>query len=501
MSRHLDPTAVRRALAQRLGAVAATLLPDRVPGLEGDAASDAAELLADLVEHARSTDDAAATWLLLVGLTGAFPSDATIRTARRRLVQEPAGESMMWLLDQALTSFRTSDPLVELEVVADGVVVDVDYSARHDLNTGIQRVVRSTVPLWAREHELTLVAWTSWHAMRRLEPLERQRVLSWSGPLGAQQQFPEVTRVVVPWRSVVVLPEVPAPHLCAPLAALAEHSGNSVSAIGYDCIPVVSADLMPRLEPDRFVRYLTIVKHAHRIAGISASAAEEFRGFTDMLPSQGLTGPGVTECLLPVEIPADVTTTPTEPSPTPRVVVVGSHEPRKNHLAVLHAVEVLWREGLRFSVRFIGGSSWASAPFDKKVKEMQKRGRDVALGRAVGDGELWDAYRTARFSVFPSVHEGFGLPVAESLAIGTPAITSDFGSTLEIGKEGGTLLVDPRDDASLIDAMRRLLVDDELHAELVAQARAREPRTWEDYARELWDQLVLTVRDKQGSAA
>jgi glycosyltransferase involved in cell wall biosynthesis len=69
-------------------------------------------------------------------------------------------------------------------------------------------------------------------------------------------------------------------------------------------------------------------------------------------------------------------------------------------------------------------------------------------------------------------------------------ITSDFGSMKEIADAGGgALLVDPRDDHAIADAMRTLLTDDDLHAELTAQARSRPVRTWDQYAEQVWEQL------------
>ncbi|MGW6131531.1 glycosyltransferase [Cellulomonas sp. NPDC055163] len=488
-----DPTLVRAALAQRLRAAAEVLLPEQ-PEREDDAAADAAVVLERLVEHARASDGSSALWLVLVALSATYPTDDAVRASRRSIELASTSDAMLWLLETSLGRLGASgDPIAQLEVVDGGVVVDVDFSARHDLNTGIQRVVRSTMPTWDAEHDVVLVARTGSGTMRRLDEVERERVLRWSGPLGEAASTLTGARVVVPWRSVVVLPEVPAPHLCASTAALAEHSGNAVSIVGYDCIPVVSADLMPPVEPNRFVRYLTIVKHATRVSGISVSAAAEFRGFAHMLPAQGLEGPDVTECMLPVEVPAAAFDQPVVPGDLPLVVCVGSHEPRKNHLAVLHAAERLWREGLGFRLRLIGGSSWASDEFDAVVARLRRRGRAVEVGRAIGDAELWAAYREARFTVFPSLHEGFGLPVAESLAVGTPAVTSSYGSTEEIAADGGTLLVDPRDDDDLLRAMRSLLVDDALRARLSAEATQRRPRTWEDYARELWTQLVDDV--------
>jgi glycosyltransferase involved in cell wall biosynthesis len=273
------------------------------------------------------------------------------------------------------------------------------------------------------------------------------------------------------------------------LAALAQHSGSAVGLIGYDCIPAVSADLLPPEEPERFVHYLTLVKHAHRVSAISDCAAQEFAGFVAMLPAQGLTGPQVTACLLPGEPPPP--TSGPDPAPElPTVVVVGSHEPRKNHLAVLHASEVLWREGHRFAVRFIGGASWASDAFDAQVRRLRSAGRPVEVDRSVDDDALWSAYRTATFTVFTSLHEGFGLPVVESLAAGTPVVTSDLGSLAEVAAPGGAVTIDPRDDDALVAAMRALLTDEALRTRLVAEALARPARGWADYAAETWAQLT-----------
>jgi hypothetical protein len=64
----------------------------------------------------------------------------------------------------------------------------------------------------------------------------------------------------------------------------------------------------------------------------------------------------------------------------------------------------------------------------------------------------------------------------------------------EIGEGGGAMLVDTYSDAEIRDAMRRLLTDDELLQQLRAQARSRPPRTWDDYARDLWEKLVVPLR-------
>ena len=279
----------------------------------------------------------------------------------------------------------------------------------------------------------------------------------------------------------------PCPLRWRPSAALAEFSGNRVVAVGYDCIPVVSADLVPVGGASRFASYLGVVKHLRRVAAISSSAADEFQGFVDALPAQGLTGPEVVECQLPAGSGTMAEARVGAAGPT--VLVVGSFEPRKNHLAILFAAETLWREGLRFDLVLIGGMGWGDA-VPRLVSRLRRAGRPVIMRHRVDDASLRAAYASARFTVFPSLHEGYGLPVVESLAAGVPAITSNFGSMVEIAAGGGVVAIDPRDDVALTDAMRQLLTDDALIARLRTQIEGRPSRTWSDYADELWSGLV-----------
>ncbi len=80
--------------------------------------------------------------------------------------------------------------------------------------------------------------------------------------------------------------------------------------------------------------------------------------------------------------------------------------------------------------------------------------------------------------------------MAESLASGTPVITSNFGSMRELARHGGALLVDPRQDHQLTDALRQLLLDRPLRDRLAAQAATIPRRTWDDYAADTWTYLV-----------
>ncbi|MGY5885427.1 glycosyltransferase family 4 protein [Modestobacter lacusdianchii] len=476
------------ALHQRLAAAGQVL---GITVEADDPTTGASLLYGRLVEHVHADEGTDGLWLLLTALSAAMPDGDELVAARRARDLHRSGDFGIWLLEATAAAAVSRGALdAEMDVVSDAVVVDVDFSARHRLHTGIQRVVRETVPRWAAEHELTLVAWTDQSgATRHLLDDEADRVLRWHDleDPGEDDGLQERQhRLVVPWRSNVLLPENPPPEHCAVLAAMAVYSGNEVGLIGHDCIPVISPELIHAGLPDRFTRYLETVKHAHRVVGVSASAAREFRGFTQMLGAQGLTGPEIAVCPLPVETPPGQAVPRQSP---PLVVSIGSFEPRKNQLAVLHAAEHLWREGLEFSLMFIGGGGWVTEA-DSFFSRLKNAGRRVERATAISDSELWRALRSARFSMFTSLHEGFGLPVAESLACGTPVLTSAYGSMAETAAAGGAVTVDPTDDLAIAAEMRRLLTDDALIDELRRAAAARPPRTWDDYARQSWDALV-----------
>ncbi len=483
------------ALRQRLRAVADVLL-DVAPAPEQDVAADAGLLLDVLVADLSRHPEPSRAWLMMTAVASCYPTRDELLEFVHVLRGSSPGEAAMWLLRAGAEAACTrGTPRYELDVVTDGVLLSVDYCARADHHTGIQRVTRETAPRLARDHTVIPVAWTdeSW-CMRTLEPIEVDRVMRWNDQVHLDKlELPRGDfRLVVPWRSTVALMEVVLPPMCPAVDCLAEFSGSRLCAIGYDTIPLLSADLRPPSEPDNFVSYLSVLARADTIAGISKAASREFAGVSRMVAARGRTAPRVVEVSLPAEAPIS-TTTQSVHRDLPLVVAVGSQEMHKNHLALLAAAEVLWGEGLAFELQLIGRAGWGSEELTARVAVLRARGVPVMLRSGVSDDELADAYRTARFSAFPSLHEGFGLPVAESLASATPVLTTNYGSMAQIAADGGCVTVDPRDDAEIVAAMRRLLTDDELVVELRRQALARVPRSWDDYANQLWDDVIRPV--------
>lgn len=493
------------AFADRVAQAADALHPAAGIGRLGP---DDALVALEAALHTSPVPDRAKAWLSLVAADGRFPGEESVETLVRMFRMDGSAVVCRALLERYRESVeRGRAPATRLDVRRGRVVVDVTHTASCDVHTGIQRVVREIVTHWIeRGLDVDLVHFnSSTGAPKRLAHGEYQRMTHWRehlGRSGARLTFriPEEATgdVVVPWQSRLVLPELASePERCTAYRALASASVlRSLSIIGYDLIPVIAPETVAEGMSSNFAQYLSLVKHADRLSAISRTSAAGFRSFGAMAASEGLRGPSVAVHSLPTEVPSPQPGTVEAAreelgvGDDPLVLVVGSHEPRKNHVAVLEAAERLWRGGATFDLLFLGGSGWKSERFDELAGTFAVAGRHVSVRKRCTEDELWAAYSLARFSVFPSLLEGFGLPVAESLAMGTPVIASNYGSTAEVADGGGCLLVNPRDVDALTDAMARLLEDDQLLDRLRHEAAARPKSTWENYAADVWSHLV-----------
>ncbi|GGF14208.1 hypothetical protein GCM10011399_05090 [Subtercola lobariae] len=439
---------------------------------------------------ARTGSDSDVLWLSSAAISAEFPTAERFQEFRRMAAQEGAHAALSAAVKHSSRRFAANGS-VHIRISMSSVVVDVHHTSRTGLATGIQRVVRQTILEWQSRKGVELVGWDlRFSGLRALSEPERQNALHGSVPRIAR---PKNWVLTIPFRSTYILPELAIEdERTARLRCFAEFSGNRCCVIGFDCVPLTSSETVGGGMSAAFSKNLSALAHFDQISTISEAAATEYRGWKRMLAGAGLTGPQIEPLLLPSvadEVTPDEFAAARERLLTgdaPLVLVVGSHEPRKNHLAVLYAAERLWREGLEFQLVFIGGNGWHGEEFRSRLDELVSDKRPVRSISAISDALLWSAYRLARLSVFPSLNEGFGLPVSESLSAGTPVVTSNFGSMKEIAERGGAILVDPRDDDDIYRAIKAGLVDDVLHARLVAESADQPARGWSEYADELW---------------
>ncbi len=166
------------------------------------------------------------------------------------------------------------------------------------------------------------------------------------------------------------------------------------------------------------------------------------------------------------------------------VLCVSTFVPRKNHLALLDAAERLWASGLEFELKLVG--AWAgNFSVSRKIRALRSKGRSLLWLKHVDDKTLHAVYRECIFTVYPSLMEGFGLPIAESLWHGKPCVCGGNGALGEIARGGGCLIVDQTQSAALANGVKSLLEDRQSYSRLSAEARARKFRSWSDYIEKL----------------
>ena len=117
----------------------------------------------------------------------------------------------------------------------------------------------------------------------------------------------------------------------------------------------------------------------------------------------------------------------------------------------------------------------------KAVEQLREAGHPISWRGHVTEEELHEAYRRATFTVFPSLAEGFGLPVIESFWHGRPVICSDQDAVGELAQNGGCLTTDVRSPERLAEAIEILVQDETRCCALSREAYARPLRSWADY--------------------
>jgi glycosyltransferase involved in cell wall biosynthesis len=167
----------------------------------------------------------------------------------------------------------------------------------------------------------------------------------------------------------------------------------------------------------------------------------------------------------------------------PYILHVGTLEPRKNIDILIRAYALLRRRtALPHALALVGSRGWGYAPIFELVDRLGLRPH-VEFVDYVGPDQLPLWYTGADLFAYPSVYEGFGLPVLEAMACGLPVVTTDSSSLREVAADAA-LLVEPGSPEALEEAMGRMLEDGALRDRLSEKGRQRASCfTWEATAR------------------
>jgi glycosyltransferase involved in cell wall biosynthesis len=177
------------------------------------------------------------------------------------------------------------------------------------------------------------------------------------------------------------------------------------------------------------------------------------------------------------------------------LLTVGTLEPRKNLSVLISALAELAKERPENTTQLViaGGRGWLSSPLFETIKKSPVQDR-IVLTDYLHDDDLQALYASCRAFVYPSIHEGFGLPPLEAMACGAPVIASRIPA-LEETTGAAALLFDPRNVNELTRNILQLLDNESVRRELVAAGERRAAEfSWEKTARLTWNVYEEALR-------
>jgi glycosyltransferase involved in cell wall biosynthesis len=373
----------------------------------------------------------------------------------------------------------------------------VGHTATYPTNPGVQRTVRGLATGLAANGVRT--RYLKWDAAIRecvlIDNEERAHLSKWNGPSLTDEEkgiyaAPGQSAVVVETAAGndrLIVPEVfhsSNPNQCAALDLIiwARQRRIEIGFIFFDAIPLLRTEFAA-MAPAH-AQYMQHLRLADVVWPISRWAGRDLISFWSFWTASERTGFKTLPRVLTLHLPAGIASRQRKsgsPHHESLILSVGTVEKRKNQLQLVRAFRAHRESNPQSPWQLVlVGSLHANI-----AGEFQNAVRSDASIRYLGgvsDEILEGLYSSCAFTVFPSVEEGFGLPILESLAHGKPCICANFGAMAELIEGGGCLAVDTRDPASLRGAMEELINNVPLRQSLTEQAGSRSMIGWSDYA-------------------
>ncbi len=376
-------------------------------------------------------------------------------------------------------------------------LLDLSHTAHTRSRTGVQRVSRQIFFALERRRAAQPVTFDRYrHGWRALEEWEKKNLNSSQLSKKRSAQWPALARWRGRWAAwtksksplltgdSLIVPEIFSPAVENAFPELFAQVKGPRIAIFHDAIALQFPELSPAKTVARFPAYLHALANFDGVAAVSKSSQAVLENFWRWA--------GVKKTPPVVALPLGLTSVVRHERPRDRanerinILCVSTIEGRKNHLALLEAAENLWSEGRSFDLRLIGMVQRETGVHAlRKIEQLQRAGRPLRYDGPVNDDRLAEAYAECDFTVYPSLIEGFGLPVLESLQRGKPCLCSARGALGESAAAGGCLTVDQVDSPSLSKAMRTLIESTETRQRLADEASRRIFRNWDLYVDEL----------------
>lgn len=290
----------------------------------------------------------------------------------------------------------------------------------------------------------------------------------------------------------ILLPELYNPELFEHYKRLKHTLNKPIFAIFHDAIAMKWPEFTPKKTVQRYPLYLKTLQEMDGVIANSACSKEELNKYWDFLGFPTKTQlthidlathfKGNSQNNFSVFSEANLST----------ILCVGTLEGRKNQINLLKAAQKLWDSNLKFKLVIVGAINKETGYLAKdKINELINQNYPIEYHSAVSDQKLNELYNSCTFTVYPSIYEGFGLPVVESLWFGKPCICGKGGALRDVGQMNGCYQVDEPTTENLATAIKDLLNNPNLLASLTQQTQNNHFKTWDEYVDELLKMLPL----------
>ena len=259
------------------------------------------------------------------------------------------------------------------------------------------------------------------------------------------------------------------------------HQIGDLSVLVYDLLPISNPEYFPQASIQGFPIYLKLLSFANKILTISEFTKQQVSKYCDLNPNVLLKSQ-----LLPGQ-EISIQNNNAQKMASKLVLSVGSIEPRKNQMSLLHASELLWSKGLDFKLVVVGGQGWKNREILNLKSILQLRSRNLEFKNDSSDETLSELYKGCNLVVTIPWIEGFGLPLAEAMSYKKQVIASDISSHREITNDFNVFWVDPGEILAIANAIESALLQ---NPSLDHTYQTNLPKSWQDYSESVADFLT-----------
>lgn len=404
-----------------------------------------------------------------------------------------------------LESHRSNVVLSHRMKGSPSLFVAVTHTAKSDARTGVQTVVRGLIEGFRPHWDVMELVW--WNkkskvlqaldARRRghlhpaLDALKEPRIpRKWLNLFDGTRASCKFPLHLHPFherglhRAWLLLPEVMYGPGADEIIAYARHHGMQIAAIFHDAIPVSHPELVRREAAIHHANYMKSLCATDLIVAVSNESGQEFANFARKAK---LSAPAIRTCRLADEVVGQEAAAAKKETARDlvNVLCVSTLEPRKNHRILIEAFARASAKLPTMRLHLVGDRHRDAHELADAIANATKKNPNLIWHGKVSPDRLAALYAICDFTVYPSLIEGFGLPVVESIWLGRPCICADWGVMAENSAGGGCVTTDVRDAVKLGERIVQLGSRPELRRELVEELAHRDFRRWRDYANEL----------------